>query len=291
MTQTATAPHIFDATTARFQDDVLQKSLEVPVLVDFWATWCGPCKTLGPILEKLANEYNGAFLLAKVDVDAEQQLAGYFGIRSVPTVVLIKDGQPVDGFPGAVPEGQLRQFLAQHGIEPLAADVPDAIEDVAPAVVDPHVEVQTLRDAIAAEPARDDLKLDLALALTRTGDIDEATRLLDALPANLAVDDRAKRARATLGFSALLKDAPPRAELERRIAADAGDLRARHLLGAHLMTSGEAEAALEQFIEMLRQDKTFDEGLPRRALIDAFNSIDDADLVSRYRRRMASLVF
>ncbi|MBB5209501.1 thioredoxin [Chiayiivirga flava] len=290
MTQPA-ATHVFDVTTARFQDEVLQKSLEVPVLVDFWATWCGPCKTLGPILEKLAADYNGAFVLAKVDVDAEQQLAGYFGIRSVPTVVLIRDGQPVDGFPGALPEGQLRQFLAQHGIEPLAAQAPESVEDIVPVAVDPQIEVQTLREAIAAEPARDDLKLDLALALTRIGDTDEATRLLDGLPANLAVDDRAKRARATLGFAALLKDAPPRAELERRIAADERDLRARHLLGAHLMAAGESQAALDQFLEMLRLDKAFDDNLPRRALIDAFNSIDDADLVSRYRRRMSSLVF
>lgn len=293
MTQPA-ATHVFDVTTARFQDEVLQKSLEVPVLVDFWATWCGPCKTLGPILEKLAADYNGAFVLAKVDVDAEQQLAGYFGIRSVPTVVLIRDGQPVDGFPGALPEGQLRQFLAQHGIEPLAAPEPDIDIDAAAAAavaVDPQLEVQTLREAVAADPARDELKLDLALALTRIGDTDEATRLLDGLPANLAVDDRAKRARATLGFAALLKDAPPRADLERRIAADERDLRARHLLGAHLMAAGESQAALEQFLEMLRLDKAFDDNLPRRALIDAFNSIDDADLVSRYRRRMSSLVF
>ena len=290
MSHAANPTHVIDVTTARFQDDVLQKSMEVPVLVDFWATWCGPCKTLGPILEKLAADYNGAFLLAKVDVDAEQQLAGYFGIRSVPTVVLIKDGQPVDGFPGALPEGQLRQFLAQHGIEPAEAMAEEPV-DQAPVPRDPHAEVAALRAAVAAEPEKDELKLDLALALSRVGESEEATRLLDALPANLAVDDRARRARAALGFATLLKDAPSREDLLRRIAADAGDLRARHLLGAHLIVTGEQEAALEQFIEMLRRDRTFDDGLPRRALIDAFNSIDDEDLVSRYRRRMSSLLF
>ena len=101
-------PHVFDATTETFETEVLQKSLQVPVLVDFWATWCGPCKTLGPLLEKLAGEYNGAFELAKVDVDKEQQIAAAFQIRSVPTVFLVKGGQLVDGFPGALPEGQLR---------------------------------------------------------------------------------------------------------------------------------------------------------------------------------------
>ena len=114
------SPHIFDATADTFEAEVLQRSLQVPVLVDFWAAWCGPCKTLGPILEKLAAEYNGAFVLAKVDVDREQQLAAAFQVRSIPTVYLVKDGQLVDGFPGALPEGQLREFLTHHGIQPAA---------------------------------------------------------------------------------------------------------------------------------------------------------------------------
>ena len=125
-------PHVFDATTETFETEVLQKSLQVPVLVDFWATWCGPCKSLGPILEKLAGEYHGGFELAKVDVDKEQQIAAAFQIRSVPTVYLVKGGQIVDGFPGAMPEGQLREFLSHHGIAPAEA-AEEAIEEAAPA--------------------------------------------------------------------------------------------------------------------------------------------------------------
>ncbi|HFL6370812.1 TPA: thioredoxin, partial [Stenotrophomonas maltophilia] len=189
MTETT---YVFDATTATFEAEVLQKSLQTPVLVDFWATWCGPCKTLGPMLEKLAAEYNGAFELAKVDVDKEQQIAAAFQIRSVPTVFLVKGGQLVDGFPGAIPEGQLREFLAQHGIVP--ADVGDtAAEDEAP--LDPQAQVDVLRAQIAAEPDKDELKLDLALALLQIGGVDEAGTLIDGLPANLATDDRAVRAR------------------------------------------------------------------------------------------------
>jgi putative thioredoxin len=117
-------PLVFDATLASFEQDVILKSKQVPVLVDFWAEWCGPCKSLGPVLEKLAGEFAGGFVLAKVDVDKEQQLAGYFQIKSIPTVMLLKDGQIVDGFPGALPEGQLREVLQHHGVAPALAAEP-----------------------------------------------------------------------------------------------------------------------------------------------------------------------
>ncbi len=280
--------HVFDATTETFEAEVLQKSMQTPVLVDFWATWCGPCKSLGPILEKLAGEYNGGFELAKVDVDKEQQVAAAFQIRSVPTVFLIKGGQIVDGFPGAMPEGQLREFLTQHGVMPAEAGgepEPEALP------LDPQAEVAALREAIAAEPDRDELKLDLALALLKTGAVEEASTLIDALPANLATDDRAIRARARLDFANALKDAPAAPALAARLQADGNDLEARYLLGIHHLLGGEDEAALEQFIEMLRIDRGFRDGLPKKALIDAFRVIEDEDLVGRFRRRMSSLLF
>ena len=281
--------HVFDASLPSFEQDVIMKSKEVPVLVDFWAPWCGPCKTLGPILEKLAGEFAGGFLLAKVDVDQEQQLAGYFQVKSVPTVMLVKDGQIVDGFPGALPEGQLREFLKHHGVEPKADVEPPA--DVGTAPLDPHQEVIRLRAAVHAEPENDLLKLDLALALLNTGGVTEAEKLLDALPADLSSDDRVIKARARLDFAALLKDAPPRQPLEAAIAADPGDLRARHLLGVRLLVEGETEAGLQQFIEMLQRDRSYQDQLPRKTLIDAFRIIDDPELVGSYRRKMASLLF
>ena len=282
--------HVFDATTATFEAEVLQKSMQIPVLVDFWAIWCGPCKTLGPILEKLAGEYNGAFQLAKVDVDKEQEIAAAFQIRSVPTVFLVKGGQIVDGFPGAVPEGQLREFLKQHGVEPGPAPAEEAPAEVA-APADPHAEVMALRKAIEGEPDKAELKLDLALALLRTGAATEAESLLDALPANLSTDDRAVRARSRLGFATLLKDAPPVEVLEAAIAANPDDLRARHLLGVHQLMGGQSEAALEQFLDMLRRNRTYEEGLPKKTLIDAFRVVEDEDLIGQYRRKMSSLLF
>ena len=280
--------HVFDATTETFETEVLQKSMQTPVLVDFWATWCGPCKTLGPILEKLAGEYNGSFQLAKVDVDKEQEIAAAFQIRSVPTVFLVKGGQIVDGFPGAAPESQVRELLKKHGVEPGQAAKEEPAAEV---VLDPHAQVVALRKAIEAEPEKPELKLDLALALLKTGAAGEAEILLDALPANLATDDRAVRARARLGFALLLKDAPPVEVLEAAIASNPGDLRARHLLGAQQLVGGKAEAGLEQFLEMLRRDRGYEEGLPKKLLIDAFRVVEDGNLVGQYRRKMSSLLF
>ena len=285
----ASTPHVIDVTTETFEAQVLQQSLQVPVLVDFWATWCGPCKTLGPILEKLAGEYNGAFVLAKVDVDKEQQLAAVFQIRSIPTVMLLKGGQLVDGFPGALPESQLREFLKHHGIEP-GAPAEEAPPAEAAAPVDPHAEVLRLRKAADAEPDKPELRLDLALALLAVGHAHEAEQLLDGLPANLAHDERAVKARARLGFAAQLTDAPPPEVLEAAIASNPDDLRARYLLGVHRLVSGQSEAGLEQFLEMLRRDRGFEDGLPKKALIDAFRIVEDEDLVGTYRRRMSSLL-
>lgn len=286
----APKPHVFDATAATFEDTVIRASLETPVLVDFWATWCGPCKTLGPLLEKLAADYNGAFLLAKVDVDQEQELGTAFQIRSVPTVMLVKGGQLVDGFPGALPEAQLREFLTHHGIEPAAPAEEEATVEAAALPIDPHADVMRLRKAIEAESDKPELRLDLALALLQTGAATEAEQLLDGLPANLATDDRTVKARARLGFAALLRDAPPAEVLQAAIAADSGDLRARHLLGVRELVGGDAEAGLQQFVEMLQRDRAFGDGLARKSLIDAFRVVEDDELVSRYRRRMSSLL-
>lgn len=287
---TATAlPHVFDATTERFQEEVLQKSLQTPVLVDFWADWCQPCKVLGPILEKLAGEYNGAFELAKVDVEAEQQLGAAFQIRSIPTVFLIKGGQLVDGFAEALPESAVREFLKHHGIEP--GEAPAEAEPVEAAPVDPHAEVVRLRREAAEQPDKPELQLDLALALLATGAAQESEQLLDSLPANLATDDRSLRARARLGFLAVTRDAPPLETLEAALAAQPEDLQARYLLGARLIAAGRDQAGLEQLIELLRRDRGYQDGLPRKALIDAFRVVEDADLVGQYRRKMSSLLF
>ncbi|HVF35079.1 MAG TPA: thioredoxin [Candidatus Saccharimonadia bacterium] len=278
---------IFDATQADFEQSVLAASTQVPVLVDFWAPWCGPCRQLTPVLEQVVASYGGRVLLAKVNTDDQMQLAALFGIRSLPTVMLIKDGRPVDGFMGAQPASVIREILAAHVGEPGEAPLPEA----EPEPMSAEMRVVLLREQIAAEPDREELKLELAEALVQTGEVDGALALLDRLPANLAESDRAKKLRSHLEFARALTGAPPRRELERAVAEDPKDLRARHQLGTHLLLSGEHEAALEQFFEIMRTDRSYDEDLGRRLLIAAFDLVPDPELVGATRRRMASLLF
>lgn len=284
--------HVFDATTAGFENDVIQASLQTPILVDLWAEWCGPCKTLGPMLEKLAAEYNGAFRLAKIDVDAEQQLAAMFGVRSIPTVILIKDGQMADGFAGALPEGQLREFLARNGIEPATGDeAATGSEAVEATPESPEEAINRLQQAIAAEPARAELKLDLALALLRAGQVEPARAELDALPANLATDARAVRLRNQLDLARALAGAPSLAELRQRVDANGDDWEARDLLGVRLLIEGDAPAGLDQFLDILKRQRDWQDGQAKKRLLAAFATLDDAEVVGTCRRKMASLVF
>lgn len=281
--------HVFDVTEAAFETEVLQASLQTPILLDFWAEWCGPCKTLGPALEQLAAEFNGAFRLAKVDVEANQQLAAMFGIQSIPTVVLVKDGQLADGFAGALPPAQVREFLAKHGIEPtVPADEPEPATDSEPAA-DPQEVLTAAREAVTAEPANDERKLDLAIALMMTGDAEEARPLLTHLPANLATDARAQRAQSHLE---LLDSLPAdRSVAELLNAAANGEPQDLHAAAVAQLLHGEPETGLELLIDLLRTHRSYQDDLARRTLINAFRILPDTELVARYRRKMSSLLF
>lgn len=290
MTEAAAVSHVFDVTDSTFETDVMQASLTTPVLLDFWATWCEPCKTLGPILEKLATEYNGAFRLGKVDVEAQQELAGMFGIRNIPTVALVKDGQPVDGFSGALPESQVREFLQRH-VQPLEAApaVDEAAADAEPET--PEQAVARLQLELAGSPENPELKLYLAQSHLHAGQISEAEAVLAALPINLATDPRTIRLRSALDLAHTLAKAPPLAELQQRIQADGTDWAARDLLGVRLLLEGDAEAGLEQFLLILQKARDWNDGQGKKRLLAAFATLEDAELVARYRRKMTSALF
>ncbi|WP_395642946.1 thioredoxin [Rudaea sp.] len=283
--------HTFDATETNFETDVIQASLSTPVLVDFWAEWCGPCKSLGPILEKVVDSYGGKLRLAKVDTDKEQQLAAVFGIRSLPTVVLVKDGQMVDGFMGALPESGVRAFVEKHLGKAQAAAEPEPAVSEVPANETPQQAVVRLREEIAANADKPELKLDLAAALAGAGEADAAQAQLDALPPNLASDAKARRVTAQLDLSRALKDAPDVAALRARLAQDPADHAARDLLGVRLLLGDEPAQGLDEFLTLLRNARDWNEGQAKKRLIAAFNVLDDEELVGAYRRRMSSLLF
>lgn len=272
-----------DVTTATFDDVVVQQSHTVPVLVDFWATWCGPCRALGPILERLAEEYAGGFVLAKVDTDREQALAARFQIRSIPTVSLYVGGKPVAGFPGALPEGQIRKFLAQHGVHPKR----EAREWSA----DPATRVSELRAAVAESPTRGDLQLTLAEALLAVEHDTEALRVLEGLPAVLYGDAAAQRLRARIALRARVVHALDLPALAARVEQTPEDAEAAVLLGVRLALAGDVARAVDVLLEAVRAQKGGEATSARDALVEVLQLVDDEELVRGARRRMAAVLF
>lgn len=291
----AQSPHIFEVTETNFEQEVLLASQHTPILLDFWAAWCGPCRQLMPTLEKLADEFGGAFRLGKVDTDQQMQVAAAFGIRSLPTVVLMRNGQVADHFMGAQPERAVRELLARNkiiaGEAPTPAAMPSPAEDpMSAAEADVDARIAALKATLAEKPEQEETAIELAELLVRVGEKDAATALLDGLKTQ-AESDGARRVRALLGFVRMLENAPDPDSLQQRVARNPADLEALHLLGVYLILAGQDQAALDHFLTVMRLDRKYGEDLGRKSLIDAFRLVADADLVGDYRRRMSSLLF
>jgi putative thioredoxin len=274
---------VYDVTEAEFQARVLERSLEVPVLLDCWAPWCGPCRSLGPMLERITEAYGGAFELAKINTDEAPNLSAALRVRSIPLVVLFVGGRPVDQFTGALPEGQIRAFLDKH-LQP-AGDPMDAVRQQA-AEASPDDAESLLIQALAMVPGHPDATADLAeRMLARGAEAAEVTALLDRVPeAERGERDGSLRKRITL-----LGNRPPGdpAALAARIAANPRDFEARFALGAWQVFEGDWKAAFDNLLEVVLRDKA--EGRPdreraRQQLIDWFAACPDAATVSHGRR-------
>ena len=276
-------------TSETFETDVLQKSQETPVLVDFYAEWCGPCKTLGPMLERLADEYAGAFILAKVDADAEQMLVAGMGVRSLPTVVLFKNGQPADHFMGALPEGEIRAILDKHVERVEASPLERAAELVALGQYDEAIALYQL--ITADDPENYDVYLDMAQALLKKGDLDSAEAIVERLPDAQKMDPRAKSIVAGKVFQDLLAGAPDRATCESRIAANDEDSEARYFLAVHLMVSDDVESAITHLLTIIRTDRQYNDDAARLLMIQIFDRLGNDDPRARTgRRQLATLL-
>lgn len=280
----------FETTAADFDARVLEQSHETLVIVDFWAEWCAPCRVLMPLLQKLADDYQGKLLLAKVNTDKEQELAARWGIRSLPTVKFFRNGAVVDEFLGAQPESAIRamieQFLPRES-DTLRATAQAALRD---GEVDRALEL--LRKALAMDPEQLPIKLDLADALLRAGQPEEAQQILELLPLHQREEEAVKAVAAKIELARTQRSAPSVAELSDRVSANPDDLASRHLLGAAYAAKGDYAAALEQFLEIMKRDRRFDDDIGRRSLLNVFKLLgDDHELVQQFRRKMAPLLY
>jgi putative thioredoxin len=274
--------HALDVSLADFQQRVLEESRHRPVVVDFWAPWCGPCKSLKPILEKLAAEYGGRFLLAKVNADDNQELATRYGVRGIPSVKAFINGEPVDEFSGALPEDEVRVFLDRL--------LPGPAEDMRGqaaglrAAGDLSAALQTLAEASKLDPAHVGVRLDATEIMLDLGEADEARRLLGNLTDD--ADPRVAQLRARLQFMGEVGE--DEAALNARVVNNENDLEARLKLANLHVAAGRYEAGMDQLLEIIRRDRTFEDDIGRKTLLSVFDLLAGDPLVSQYRRKLAS---
>ena len=281
--------NITDVTNETFQALVIDRSNEVPVLVDFWAEWCGPCQMLMPVLKKLVTEYDGKFVIAKVDTDKQQELAKTHSIRSLPTMHIYKHGELVEEILAAQSEATLRIMIDRHIERPsdrIRAEAREAFQQ------GQHDEALTLLEtARQNEPGNHQLVLDYAEMCMRTGELEKAETALAALPRDVRDETEATRLRNLLDFAIAAKAAPAITELESTLASEADNLQARYQLGAQYILNDRFEEALEMFMQLFERGRSFQDDAARKALLATFDLLnDEGELVTRYRRKLFTLL-
>jgi putative thioredoxin len=279
--------HAVDVTSATFQQEVVEASKSTPVVVDFWAPWCGPCRSLKPVLEKLAQEYGGKFKLAKVNSDENQDLAAAYGIRSIPDVLGFRDGEAVSHFLGALPESQVRAFI--DALIPTPSQLEQARARELREAGDAAAAAAALRKALALDAANDAARLDLADVLIERGELDEAAAVLDAVQPDMDLEARLASLRAALAFARAAATGAGDAELKARLAANPADHDASLALAAMHAGARRYREALDALLEIVRADRNWKQGEARRQILAIFNLVEQQpDLVSEYRRKLAS---
>lgn len=272
-----------------FPTDVLERSQRTPVLVDFWAAWCAPCRMLMPVLSALAAEFEGRFELVKVDTDQEQELAAAYGVRSLPTVLVFRDGKPVDQFMGAQPESTIRALLERH--LPRASDA--ALDQArALGLAGQPLEALAVVDGVLAhDPANPQAAVVRAGLLLELGRIEEMDAALAALPARARQEPEAASLSARAAFARLAATAPSPVEVAQRLESNPGDCRARLQSAAYRVMAGDHAGALEELLDAVRRDRRFDDDAGRRLLLALFDLLGAGHPLARAgRSRLASLL-
>ena len=287
------SPYIQDVNLENFVQVVIEGSQSVPVLVDFWADWCQPCQMLMPILAKLADEYKGKFILAKCDTDANQQIAMQLGVRSLPTVKLFVNGQPVDEFMGAQPESEVRAFLDKHIDSGSVAGDAVSLAEQAMALFDAGdtAGANALINAeLESNPENSDAWLALAQLALSSGELDKVNVALDKLPPDVRKQPEAARISGLARFSEVADQTVDFASLRQAVEDNSAESAGRFQFAIHSLLKGDAEIALQQLLVLLQRDPQWNDGEARKSLIAVFDVLGSDPLVSTYRRKMASLV-
>ncbi len=283
-----------DVSHADFEEQVVKASFLQPVVIDFWAPWCGPCNSLKPILEKLAGEYGGKFLLAKVNSDENQELSTQYGVRSIPSVKAMVNGKVVDEFSGALPEGEVRTWLDKimPSLNLSPVDVMRKAARLCAEAGDLAGALQKLAGAVALEPANEWVRVDAAEIMLVQGETDESRRLLDSLKTPEVVDDaRVLKLRAHIKLTQMIAAGDDEASLTAVVTANPNDVEARLKLATGLVAMQRYAEGMDQLLEIVQRDRKFQDDIGRKTLLEVLNLLGgQGELVTEYRRKLSSVM-